>query len=371
MTYSVDTLITNTQSVATSAANAVSAMRDPLARFAAATYPIDINMLSELSDWVKNDADREGSSSVLKTLGGSAGYGALFYAARNGLPKYDGLEFPDIPEGPGGTPEFDTTSFTTLISGLFPSVADAETLRDNVTAAMALVDSGKELAPVDVATKLLNARIRLRDEAATDIPAIFTTRGGPMPGDAAESIGSMVRTTHDIERAFIGTADLMRDETFNINTLSIQATYYADALIAFTRMKLSALSALFAYLDTYIAELRLPLDIATIQANAEIGTIQARLDEIKVKAEYNSGIMDRMNDYFSALTSYEGRASDFQIGLRKHSNFVRDLGVSFKKDVRTNIIGADTSMGTEAARRAAASVSALGSVISSAVTSFG
>lgn len=346
-----DTLITNTQSHATAAWNNVLAFKNVLDVFVQSVYPYSGQVHASLESWLGDDAEK-------RTISDMA---SLFNSASDALPQQDVDTFPEIPDWNGDLALPDTGPFALMLEENFPAEVDAEALRD-------ALDAIPVPSEIDTATTMMNWSVELRDRAATAVSQTFTERGGPMP--AGSAIQSMVMTTHNLERVFQRVTDQTFDESYNVALMIAKARTVASKLSVTLRMKLNALSAIRDYLDAYLAELRTALMIDEKQSQAELEYFKQRIENIAATAESNSAIRDKMIEYFSARIAYEQEATAFQVDLEKHNDWHRNVVINMMQEASKGLTANSAETADAASRRAAAVVSALGSVVSSAVTSF-
>jgi hypothetical protein len=281
------------------------------------------------------------------------------------LPLYN-ADLPKIPvwDGVGNSEPIDITPFTSYIESAFPSPSQ-------IAAVRAALEGIADPERVDISMRMLEANRVMMQDATAAIPADFSTRGGPVPTGALAAMSVMVRDTHASERAFERINDIMDDESTEIRIIITKAKAYTAKLSAYLNAKYTALSAINDYLDAYLAELMAQYAIAEKQAELETGLIGLKIEDVAAKASFDAMLQDRLAAYFAAYQGHEDSLANFWTSLLKHNDYHRDITVSAISDAANAVIS-DASAGSDAiARRAAASASALGSVISSAVTSFG
>lgn len=355
MTITVDTLIANTQSISSTAYANVLALKADLDEYVGAIREAPTALHDSLKSWLASDrADADGTQRRSVTNLADA-----FRTAD--IPKYELPNFAEVVAYEGDLSPLDTTLFSDLLDGVFPDDADYDAILDALNAVPAPTSEY-------TASRISSAAATMRTDAAAHVAGLYV---GPTPDGATAAITAMVSATHDAEAVFSRIEDVMFDEGYDVAVLAAQARAFAAKTSAFLRAKFQAVAAVQDYLDAYLAELKAPYTIDQKGAEVVRSVHEFDIKQIVAKAEFNSSIRSRLTEYYSSLVGYEDQATEFQKSLLKHNDWYRDALRKSTDSAATLSSKASIAGADAAARRAAAAASALGSVISSAVTSFG
>jgi len=363
MTVQVQTLIDNSRSIASTTADNLSAFKDALSAFVGSQYPVDKSLYDHIARTYKTADYRYRQPTTLAATAAAMPDGGYTGIKLPNVPDWIGLDEFAIETGIGGVTPFD--QFMVLLEDMFPSAADVAEVH---AALQLLIDNPPTLDSAVTAANVVTTYNRTQSIA--DLQTLFSLRGMPTPAGYSTAAEAHVTALH-VERAYDGADDRVYDDTMIAEVITARVRALASGFADMLGARSAAISAVGAYLDATISSRKVPYDIAEAYAETELGVYNRELEDAASKLGFNAMLRNSLLDYFQATAGYQREAQRFTAAtanLNVDANaFITNL-MTNTGDLEARIAGSEASAYS---RKAAAAVSAMGSILSSVVSSFG
>lgn len=351
MTITPGTLISNTQSIASSAGGAYLALAASLKAFAKASYDLDKDAFGMAKDIADDDIEvSDVFSDMADTIRDSAEFD-----------PYPGVS--GSPQAPGNT----QSVYDALLSALnsaFPSedaVSVKGVLDDLVDSEAGLLLQAKAVADV---------RDALVSNVVGSVNGLFSSVT-PFPVGADQAAQSYAGGYASAEIGFVSSIDVAEDYVNTIRFATAKKRAVAGYISAMLRAKYDVLGTIRDYLDSLSSARKAAIEASKKADDLAISGYESEIDVVAATNQLKGAIARAAARYYAAQASAMAEVNSLKAAA---------VGVAAGEFALVSKIMSDTggmtsdvaaSEASAAARRASAAVAALGTVISSAVTSFG
>ncbi len=350
MTITPDTLITNTQAVSSAAASNLLALSSALHTFSMATYPLDSSVFEAAQDIAKGDIEVEDV------------FGPMGDVIRDSvtLSPYPTIQGSAQPVGNV------SSTYTDMLSALNEAFPNSDVAKVQ-SALTALLGSSVDL--INQATVVGAVKNAVAANVVASVGALFNDRT-PFPAGADSAASSYASSYVNDEIAYGSDIDAAEDYSNQLRLVVSKKRAMAGYISSMLRAKYDVLGSVKDYLDSLSSARRVSVEVSKKSDEMTASEYESMIDVVSATNQLQGAIARGAATYYAAQVSAMSEVNSLKadaVGAAS-GEFAIVAGIMEDSGVMTSKIARSDS--DAAARRAAAAVAALGTVISSAVTGF-